>query len=237
MDIIVETDIRDKIKSHFENISIKYDQYKKRRSYYFSLLKGLYQQKLGDLSRSWLMEIGCGTGELLVSLSPQKGLGIDIAFNMLKIAQQKYSNRKEIGYLQAEAEALPILSEKFFGWIILPDILEHLHNLHLAFAELARISAKGTKIMISWADAKWSLILELLEKLKLKMPEGPHRWVSEKEIFPLIEKFNFTVLEKGNIALIPARIPWLSRFINSFYHKLPILKNLGLIRYIILLKI
>jgi ubiquinone/menaquinone biosynthesis C-methylase UbiE len=55
-----------------------------------------YQQKLIDQYRflvprgSRVLEIGCGTGDLLAALEPGYGVGVDLSPNMIARAREKY---------------------------------------------------------------------------------------------------------------------------------------------------
>ena len=43
---------------------------------------------------SSILELGCGTGNLIGNLSPSYGIGVDISDEMVKIAENKYPRIK-----------------------------------------------------------------------------------------------------------------------------------------------
>ncbi len=224
--------MRKEIFEHFEKIAPHYDQFKKRNYYYYRQLKELYLEEIKNAKTALVLEIGTGTGEILAVINPGFGLGIDPIYEMVKIATYKFREKKNLSFIIAEAEALPL---KFhFDYIILPDVIEHLHNVNDALREIKRIADKSTTIIITWANSIWKPILDLLEILKLKMPEGPHNWLKRSELLRLIENLDFTVVKEGTKCLIPAKIPFLSDFINKVFLKIPLLNRLGLIRYLII---
>ncbi len=55
---------------------------------------------------------------------------------------------------------------------------------------------KNTKLILYMANPTWEPLLLLLEKLKLKMPEGQHQRISEQEILVLFKKNHLQVLRK-----------------------------------------
>jgi ubiquinone/menaquinone biosynthesis C-methylase UbiE len=73
-----------------------------------------------DLER--VLDVGCGTGLLEQSVRdrlqpPQSLVGVDIAFPMLRRAQQKLPASDRIRWINAPAEKLPLASAIFDGLI------------------------------------------------------------------------------------------------------------------------
>ena len=97
---------RSKIKEHFDKIAEQYDYYKRKNSYYYSLLKQLYSSLIPQ--GKTILEIGCGTGEILNYLNPKHGVGVDISLEMVKIARKKYPN---LSFEVCDAENLTIEEE------------------------------------------------------------------------------------------------------------------------------
>ena len=61
------------------------------------------------------------------------------------------------------------------------DVAEHLPSLRVV-EEAHRILTNDGVFQLSTVDPKYNLALKVLERLKLKLPEGPHAWRSPKEI-------------------------------------------------------
>src|SRR5258708_7796173 len=70
-----------------------------------------YHQSLIDLIRflvpeeQSVLEIGCGTGDLLAALKPSRGVGIDSSDSMVQIARTKYP---ELNWQQGDPQNLDI---------------------------------------------------------------------------------------------------------------------------------
>ncbi len=225
--------LRDRIIEHFDGVSADYDRYKSKNWYYHSELKRLYKELIRDAGEASILEVGCATGDILKCLSPALGVGIDISAPMLQKARQKYD---QFHYVQAEGENLPFASDCGFEWIILPDTLEHLYDPASSLRELSRIVSSNTNVIISWANPLWSPILHILEALRLKMPEGPHKWIGLRKLRSLAQNNGLAVSSRGYRALLPMHIPLVSRFINRLFYRVPLIRNLGLIQYVVLVK-
>jgi 2-polyprenyl-3-methyl-5-hydroxy-6-metoxy-1,4-benzoquinol methylase len=222
-------DLRDRIKSHFDSIAGDYDAYKQKASYYYSQLQELLIELLPEASSRTILEIGCGTGALLARVSPRKGLGIDISGKMIEIARHTWASRPELGFSTGEAETLTV--GESWDAVIMADVLEHLYSAETALANLIKQLYPQTLLILTWANPIWSPILHLLEFLRLKMPEGPHKWQSIKSIRRLLEMNGMELESCGTRCLIPSRLP-LANPINRSFHKIPGLASLGLISFI-----
>jgi len=65
--------------SHFDKIAKDYDFYKKKNWYYYKNLKRVLLGNIPNTENKSVLEIGCGTGDMISSLNPKYGLGTDIS--------------------------------------------------------------------------------------------------------------------------------------------------------------
>lgn len=87
-----------------------------------------------------ILDIGCGTGEVLSFLSGQKGLqlsGVDPSPYMLDVARQKLGNRVDL--TRAPAEELPF-EDNAFNHATMVTSLEFTDDPEKALAEAARVA-------------------------------------------------------------------------------------------------
>lgn len=87
-----------------------------------------------------ILDIGCGTGEVLSFLSGQKGLqlsGVDPSPYMLDVARQKLGNRVDL--TRAPAEDLPF-EDNAFNHVTMVTSLEFTDDPEKALAEAARVA-------------------------------------------------------------------------------------------------
>ena len=82
------------VEKHFDEIASKYDLYTKKRDSHYSALKELLKVMIPAHKK--VVEVGCGTGDLLFELKPEEGYGMDISSKMVEIAKAKYSNAKNL---------------------------------------------------------------------------------------------------------------------------------------------
>ncbi len=220
-----------KIVAHFDAIARDYDRYKKMNWYYHSSIKNMLREFMGDLSGKSVLEIGCGTGDILRHLNPGVGVGIDASKNMVELARAKHGSRR-IRFMAMDAEALAI--NRKFDFVVMVDVLEHLESVPAALSGIRRVSGKNTRVVITSANPLWTPALRAAEAIGLKMPEGPHRWITLDELSRISDESGFEMKENGYRLIIPVHVPVVAHFVNRVFCKIPIIRALGLVQYAIL---
>jgi ubiquinone/menaquinone biosynthesis C-methylase UbiE len=147
-----------------------------------------YKKLLIDKNRCYenILDIGCATGKFLNLVNAKKKIGIDISRKILVVAKKKYKN---INFIVASAEFLPFKSN-VFDLVTCFDVLEHVSNQKKVLLEIYRVAKKNCKVIITIPNSNYNLILKILEKMKMKFPEGPSNYVCFKEIKSLLSHFN-----------------------------------------------
>lgn len=209
-----------KVKEHFEQIASSYDKFKRKNWYYFQNINQIPLEKIKTGKK--ILDIGCGTGTLLLKLKPSYGVGIDISEMMIKIARQKNKSKK-IFFWTGKIEKFS--SRQKFDYIIMVDVIEHLENIQSTVACLKKFVHKNSEILIVMVNPLWEPILMILEKLKLKMPEGPHNRINGKVLEKIFKKNNFVLKEHSYGQFTPLYIPLLSDFLNRNIPRIPFLKK------------
>lgn len=210
---------------HFDKIAAGYDSGKKRHSYYYESLKDL----LGSLipRDKKVFEIGCGTGNLLVSLKPRIGYGMDISSEMIKIAKVKYLNNPQISFSTEWPKGR-------FGYVFMSDVIEHLENPQEIFHKVLQLMDKKSIFIITMANPILEPILLVAERLGLKMKEGPHIRLSTNNLKLIINNSKLEIIKHDYKLLMPIYIPFVTVFINKYLEKY--FKRLAFIEYFVVVR-
>lgn len=217
---------------HFDKIADSYDYYKVRNKYYYDKLKLLIKDLIVSAKEKSVLECGCGTGDILSFLMPQKGVGFDLSENMISLAKEKYRDKNNLFFMRKNIEREIVDVDGVFDYVLMIDILEHLKNPALVLENIKKIMQKDTKLIITTANKKWARVLYILEKLKLKMPEGEVHWLSLNEILCMLKQQGFEIVERGYRLLIPTYAPFSETINNNFYRN-KFLEKLGLVQFIV----
>lgn len=213
-------------RDYFDNIAKNRLKWKKKNYYYNYLIEKYIKFNIEPNSK--VLEIGCGTGELLNAVEPKFGLGIDFSKNMISIAKEKFPN---LHFAVMDAQGLKI-NEKF-DYIIMSDLIGSLDDIQIVFSNVYKLCCKKTRIIISFYNYLWEPLLVFAEKIKLKERLPKQNWLTINDIKNLLNIENFEIIKIDKKILIPYKIPLLSNFFNKFIVNLPLVNNLALTNIII----
>jgi ubiquinone/menaquinone biosynthesis C-methylase UbiE len=198
---------------------------KKNRHYYYSLEK--YFKYFVPPQKS-VLEVGCGTGELIASLNPSYGVGIDFSDKMIEIAKNQFP---DLHFFVQDAEYLSL--NYTFDYIILSDLLNSLEDIQTVLNNLRKVSNHKTRIIISNYNYLWEPLLEFGEKIGMKAKQPLSNWLSTKDINNLMDLEGYEIIRIENKMFIPPNIFFISKFFNNILANLPLLRKLTLINFII----
>lgn len=209
---------------HFDQIAAQYDYWKQKNWFYYQNLVALYRGYIPEGSQ--VLEIGCGTGDLLAKLKPSQGRGVDISNEMIAIAKKKHAANRSLTFMREDiTEGQAPFPEHY---IFLADVLEHVGDMPSFLKHLARRTASHATIVISVANPLWEPLLMLSEKFGMKMPEGPHTRYSIKETERFMREAGFTIEEKAFSLLVPKPLPG-AAWLNARFASVPLLRSFGFV--------
>ena len=113
----------------------------------------------------------------------------------------------------------------------LSDVIEHLEDVEGTFQDMRHYAHPGTRLLINMANPLWSPIIFLLEKLHMKMPEGPHHWTSVRALHRILTRAGFVRKKRSAFLLFPTYVPGISQFFGVI-EKMPLMRSLCLIQFL-----
>jgi glycosyltransferase involved in cell wall biosynthesis/2-polyprenyl-3-methyl-5-hydroxy-6-metoxy-1,4-benzoquinol methylase len=212
---------------HLDFLAEERDNWKRKNWYYYAALEDLCASIIPE-GKS-VLEIGCGTGDLLAAVKPSRGVGIDLSQGMVEVARRKYP---QYNFRQGDVEQLS-LSEKF-DYVIMSDLLSYLEDVWLAFQELKKVCHPGTRIVITTYNFIWQPVMKMAEALGLRMPQpGDENWLSLADVENLLYLTDFQVETSGSSLLLPKKVPFISQWANEKLAKHPFFQRLCLIQHVV----
>lgn len=219
----------DEVENHFNVLAAEYEAWKERAWYYHAAVKDLLREYVPPGRR--ILELGCGTGAILESLCPSVGIGIDVSTAMIDQARRL---RPQFEFLTGRVETLSLPQP--VDYVVMVDLVEHLPDIETAFRGMAHALTREVLIISTSANPLWAPVLHLAERLKLKMPEGRHRWPWLGELRRICERTGFAIDCVAHRMILPKRIPGISELVNRAYPRSGPLARLCLIQAIIFRK-
>jgi ubiquinone/menaquinone biosynthesis C-methylase UbiE len=149
---------------HHHNLFVRFIESKRVNTIY----------KLLNISHDdYVIEIGCGAGNIIDQAPIGKLFGTDISPSILSKAKEKLS--KKVYLFQADAQYLPC-KDQIFMQVICSEVLEHLLDPSAALCEIARIlKNQGVAIISIPNEARINQIKGILLRL------GIFKWLFQKK--------------------------------------------------------
>jgi ubiquinone/menaquinone biosynthesis C-methylase UbiE len=209
-----------------DSIASNREKWIKRNRYYYDNSINFLKYNIPEGSR--ILEIGCGTGYLLSQLKSSYGVGIDISSEMIKVAQSQHTGLK---FINADAENLNL--EQKFDFVIISDTIGYFEDIQKVFLELQKVVTSDTRIIITYINFSWLPLLNIGERIGLKMPSSRLNWLNEKDISNLLQLSDYDIIKTGKRFLFPFYFPILAWFFNKYIANLPLFNSLCLNQFII----
>jgi len=213
-------------KQHWDFVARKKDTWQSKGSYYHDRLRQIFSHVVSPGQR--VLELGCGTGELLDSLDPSKGVGIDFSGEMVKRAQERFPR---LNFYQADAHELEI--DQAFDIIILSDLVNDLWDVQKVFGKLREVSHAKTRIIINTYSLLWELPLRLSQAMGLSTPLLPQNWLTAEDIANMLGLEGFEVCRCWQEIIWPSHTPGVTSLLNSYAVKIWPFSFLALTNFII----
>ena len=206
---------------YFDSVSTERKKWRKKGAFYHKQLEKYLQYLIP--SNSSVIEIGCGTGDLLAALNPERGVGIDISPKMVEIAKEKFPH---LQFETGDFEDLHI--EEKFDYVVLVETIGHVDDIQSAFKELRKVCKPETRVIIVYYNYLWEPVLKFAEAVGLRMKQPLQHWLPLDDISNLLYLNDFEVIKKGYRFLLPIYIPIVSTFLNRFLANMPFFWKLSL---------
>ena len=182
-------------------------------SYYHRSLERIYKYIIPSGLR--VLEIGCGKGELLASVNPKEGIGIDLSGEMIRQAKEKFP---QLQFIHSPGEDVRL--EGTFDVIILSDLLNNVWDIQDFLAHIRHYCNDSTRIVINAYSRLWQPFLNLARKLGLVAPMLPQSWLTVDDLKNMLSLEDFDVVQSSSEIILPVKIPLISYLANRYIAKI-----------------
>jgi|SRR3989344_1825978 len=150
-----------------------------------------------------ILEIGCGSGNLLRFIDCKNIFGLDISENMIKETKKAVQNGN---FIVGDAENLPY-ENNFFDKVIISEVLYYLPELEKAIKETYRVLKKDGFLLITTLNKKYNFVKNLVNFFKIGVHDNVSMsYISFKMLKNIIEKdFKIEEISSVPIKFIPAK--------------------------------
>jgi SAM-dependent methyltransferase len=204
-----EADRYDLLRRFFDAFAAEEQRWRRRNRTYHRLLEQTYRFQIPPGAA--VLEIGCGSGDLLAALEPRVGVGIDVSPAMVELARSRHPQLRFEVNAGEDAE----LGQKF-DYIVLSDLVPYVHDLLGLFQRVAAHSHPRTRVIVNSYSRVWRPAIGLAELLRLKPAKPIRNWVSPHDVRNLLELAGLDVVTVSARILLPKHVPVVTTLLNGF---------------------
>ena len=211
---------------HWDRIAEQVDTRYRSGAHYHRRLREVYGFLVPPGQR--VLELGCGTGDLLAALEPSRGVGIDFSREMLRRAATRHP---DLHFVHADAHELNV--EGPFDVVVLSDLLNDVWDVQTVLQRVRQVCHARTRIIFNFYSRVWEAPLKSAARLGLAKPTLQQNWLTVADMANLLRLAGFEVLRNWYEVLLPLPIPLVDKLCNRFLVKLWPLHYLALTNFMI----
>ena len=201
--------------AHWDQIAKHSNKWKGCGGYYHKRLQDVLQFVVppGQL----IIDIGCGQGDLLSSMKPTYGVGVDFSANIIERAQKRYPS---LHFIQADAHELDPDPQTKFDFVILSDLVNDLWDVQSVLQNIRSFTTPKSRIIITFYSRLWEFPLWIVKKLWLAKPSLFQNWLTVEDLAGLLSLTDFEVIRNWDEMIWPMRTPVIHTLLNRFVAKI-----------------
>jgi len=195
-------------------------------AYYHRRVRDLYRFRIPAGQR--VLELGCGQGDLLASLQPSYGVGVDFAEEMLVRARALHP---ELHFVSADAHEWD--SAETFDVVILSDLINDAWDVQAILDRVSRACTPRTRLIVNSYSRLWEPFLAVASALGFAQPTLRQNWLSASDVAGLLDLADFELIQSSREILWPVGTPLIASFFNKVLVHLPFIRSLALTTFFV----
>ncbi len=177
---------------------------------------------------SSVLEIGCGSGDLLAGIAGSKKVGIDFSEQQIAWAKEKHAG-KNIDFKMMDANNIEL--NETFDFVVVSNVIGFLDDVQNVFEQIKKVSHPNTKIIVQYYNSLWEPVLKLAEVVGLKTKTPTQNWLNTKDVNNLLFVAGFDVYRNSKRFIFPFYIPLIAELHNLVLAKFPFFRFFSLNTY------
>jgi len=158
-----------------------------------------------------VLEIGCGSGELLAQIRCGRKTGIDLSRAQIEAARSRIPE----GRFFVQAGELLDLNETF-DVVIISDALNLSADVQHLFERLQTVSHPDTRLIVNFQNTLWRPLLSLARVVGLKSPQPQNSWLASSDVLNLLHLAGWSPVFRQARILVPFQLLGLGLLVNRW---------------------
>jgi len=181
--------------------------------FYRSLLGRYYRHLIPPQAN--ILEIGCGSGELLALLPNRDVTGVDLSAKQIAAAERRVPHGV---FITSAAETLCRHGalDRTFDYIVLSDTVNFSPDVQTLLERLKEFANADTRLVLNFYNTLWFPVLHLATFLGLNSPQPVANWLSASDVRGLLDLSNWEIIHQNERIVCPVFLFGLERLLNRF---------------------
>jgi SAM-dependent methyltransferase len=218
---------RERTRQYFERIAPVWDHWHEKNQFYHRKMIELFRGMVPPGAR--IVELGCGTGDLLAALAPTAALGLNVAEALTSLARRKHP---EFQFDTVEVDQAKIQPGLMPEYVLLNNMLDYVYDVWDLLESLRAVVTGQTLVVMTSNNPLWGPLLRFASWIGQRVPDSPRNFITNRDIRSVLELQGFDVVEEGLALPVPRRIPFLAPLLNTLLPEIPLARYASSIQYI-----
>lgn len=221
---------RERVRRFYDDLSDRQLKHNDKFHYFRERLARLLQHFIPEGVS--VLDVGCGTGDMLARLKPSPGVGIDCSGEMIRLARQRHP---DLTYCQGFGEDLDRVDvpQGPYQFITLINSVGEMADVGQSLQRLHSFCSAETRLIIVQYNYLWEPICRLAARLGLRLNNPMPNWLAPRDLEGVLHLSGYQVVRTGHSMPLPIRLPGLNAIFNSFLGRLRGFRKLGFISYVV----
>jgi SAM-dependent methyltransferase len=194
----------EKVREHFDRrpkLTNAAKSYRRILAHYYNLIIPSFAS---------VLEVGCGSGELLRLIRADKKVGIDISADQIALAREQLPTAEF--YVQAgETVHLP---GKSFDYIVISETTNLAADVQQMFQKLRSVAHPDTRLIINAYSSLWRPFIWLATRLGMRSKQPESSWLGPDDIFALLHLSDWELIRTESRIICPIELFGLESLLN-----------------------
>lgn len=221
-----QTAYREARMAHWDSLASHPQRWTELGGYYHQRLIEIYQF-LVPPGQS-IIELGCANGDLLASLRPSLGVGVDFSHEQIERASRRHPSLRFI-----ECDVHDLEAGGPYDVVILSDLVNDLWDVQSVLERVQRFSHSRTRVILNAYSRLWELPLGAAKRLHLAQPTLQQNWLTVEDITNLLNLTGFEMIKHWPEFIWPVRTPLVANAANRVLARVWPFKHLALSNFIV----
>lgn len=159
-----------------------------------------------------VLEIGCGSGELLARIHAARKTGVDLSETQIAAARLRVPGAEFF----VQAGELIDVGERQFDIIIISDTLNLAADVQHLLERLHAVSHADTRLLVNFQNSLWRPLLTLARWLGLKARQPQNSWLASADVLNLLHLAGWAPVCRHGRILVPFSALGLGGLVNRW---------------------